>query len=449
MSCFLSAQIFRSHVLIVHWLPARWAPAPGFLGFVYLARFVDHARGAERKNVSSPVLQIRTPREVSASEPPRQEPFPLLSSGFRSFFFSAALAALVTVPIWLYVLQTGVAVPYWSATRFHAHEMIFGYTGAVIAGFLLTAGSHWTEIQVATGGRLLALNLLWLAGRVLPFVGAAPPWLVAVTDLAFFPALGLVLGLAMWRSKNRRNYFFVLLLALLSFANLLYHAEQWGESVPTGLGRGLGLFVVSFMILVMGGRVIPMFTRNATSNPKARNLPWLDRFSVGSFVLASLASLVPTPEVLLAMVWVLTGALNLARMVTWGTRRASAPLLWILHAGYASMGVSFVLYGLSAVQVIAQDAALHCLTFGGIGLLTLGMMARVSLGHSGRMLVAPGQVTLAFVLLSLGVVLRVSAPLLSPSLLSPLWMASGGMWTLAFLLLTVFGVPIWFRPRVD
>jgi len=327
--------------------------------------------------------------------------------------------------------------------------MLFGFTMAVVAGFLLTAGSNWTGRDVASGRALLLLALLWLAGRVAPLVPVFPGWVVAAVDLAFVPTLALVLGVALFETRSRRNYLFLVLLSVLFSANVLFHAENAGEGVRDGIGRDLALRMIALMILVVGGRVFPMFTRNATRVSSIRNVAALDRIAIGAALVATLLELAPVPRAVLAVTWIVAGLLNAVRMVSWGTRFARARLLWILHAGYFAAALSFVLQGLAYWGVVPPAAAVHCFTIGCIGLLTLGMMARVSLGHSGRLLVAPRSLGVAFATLTISAVVRVCGSIFYPMELVFSWHLSGVLWAAAFLLFLLFGTPIWFRPRAD
>jgi uncharacterized protein involved in response to NO len=258
-----------------------------------------------------------------------------------------------------------------------------------------------------------------------------------------------MLGRALWASKNQRNYVFVLVLVVLELSNLLYHLEVWGAHIPYGLGRDLALRMIALLILLVGGRTFPMFTRNATGNQRIKNVPWLDRLSIGLVLFATAAEGLRLSNSLLGSAWILAGVINLARLSTWGARSTKAPLLWVLHLGYFFVALSFVLEGCFRFGLVPQATALHCFTVGGVGLLTLGMMARVSLGHSGRMLVAPRTVVWAFVLLTAAALVRFLTPLLAPGYLTLSWTSSGILWTFAYLLFLLFGWPIWSKPRVD
>lgn len=380
---------------------------------------------------------------------------PILSIGFRPFFLLATSSALVLVPLWLWVLTHAGVSPYWTGTAWHSHEMIFGFTTAVVAGFLLTAASNWAQRRTASGSLLFGLAALWCAGRLVPLLPLWPE-LVAAVDLAFLPALWAVLGRALFAARSRRNYGLLALLAALFLANGAMHAEQLhlhGFHVPLMAGPAAGqrwaLWVVAGMVLVVGGRVIPMFTRNATGRPEVRKVAALDGAALVSFFVAVGADVLGVATTIGAMLWLAASALHLARMLTWGSRHARAPLLWVLHVGYAATAASFALEGLSQLGYVPSTAALHLFTVGGIGLLTSGMMARVSLGHSGRHLVVPRSVAVAFGLLTLAAAVRVFVPWYSPAAASLGWMLSGALWASAFALLLHFGVPIWFSPRAD
>jgi uncharacterized protein involved in response to NO len=335
--------------------------------------------------------------------------------------------------------------------------MLFGFTSAVIAGFLLTAGANWTNRAVTTPRSLAFLLLVWLLGRVVFFVPGLPPALVATVDLAFLPCVALVLSRAFIAAKSRRNFPFLAMLTLMTLANALIHAEalqgigstaQQSWPLPYHIGQNLALFVITLMMLVMGGRVIPMFTRNATK-ASVEATSRLDRVGLALFLFTVALDLMQISGHLVAGLWLLCGAVQLARMRYWGTLHAKAPLLWILHWGHAAIGGSFVLYGLAKWSLVPAAAATHLLTVGGIGGLCLGMMTRVSIGNSGRMLIAPKSMSLSFYLLALTTLVRVFVPIFSPQWTVLSYQVSGASWTVAFLLLLTFGMPIWWKPRAD
>lgn len=384
----------------------------------------------------------------------------ILSIGFRPFFLLATLGALLWVPLWLLLLSgTGSALgiarsSHMPATILHAHEMLFGFAVAVIAGFLLTAGANWAGRPTTTGKSLALLVGLFLAGRFCLLTNALPPLYVALIDVAFLPVLGATLLVPLIQSGSTRNFQFVVMLLVLTAANALMHAGTSPEFVElTGLtsqtGSTLALRAITLMILVMGGRVIPLFTRNATKQLNIEQRPWVDHLAIGAFLLAAVLDLFLGATKLVGVLFLLASGTHFLRMSTWGTRRAKAPLLWILHAGYGAVALSLALEGLAAWGLLSKTAALHLLTVGGISGLCLGMMTRVSLGHSGRMLSAPRTMSVAFALLMGAAFVRVLGPVFTPFWLTGSYYVSGALFTAAFALLLHFGVPIWFFPRVD
>lgn len=405
-------------------------------------------------------MEVRQSLLARTASVPLEDPatHALLSIGFRPFFLLAALCAIFWVPLWL-LLLSGMDADLIGAGTFapaalHGHEMIFGFTVAVISGFLLTAGANWTGRPTTNGKSLAGLTLLWLAGRVCMLSPAIPSTIAALVDLSFLPILAAVLGRSLVLANSRRNFAFLLMLLMLTLANALTHAENSEEfRLLTGVlpqtGTTLGLRIVTLMMLVMGGRVIPMFTKNATRRSEIHASPWLERWAISSFVLAASVDILWRHSTLGALLLIGTGLVQFLRMRTWGTRHAKDPLLWILHGSFLFIASSLVLDGLGALGLVSRDMGRHLLTVGGIGGLCLGMMTRVSLGHSGRMLKAPTKMTVAFFLILAAGIIRASSPMLTGSVQSFSYQASGILWTLSFIVFLIFGFPIWTKPRVD
>ena len=381
---------------------------------------------------------------------------PVLAKGFRPFFLLAALYATVMMPLWLAVLN-GRATPstYLQPSVWHAHEMTWGFVSAVVAGFLLTAVGNWTKRETATGAPLAGLGLLWVAGRVaMLFSGALPRGVPAAVDLAFLPALALVLARPLLAAKNRRNLVVVAIVAALFGANAVVHLEALAV-LPWGSGRRATLISVDLillLILIIGGRTFPMFTRNATGVATIRNIPWLDRTCIGTMtVLMVVETFIPAGERAIAILAGIVGLLAAARAIHWGARYSLRdPLLWVLHAGYAWLVVGLLLRAAAGVfGLLPGSVATHALTVGAIGTLTLGMMARVSLGHTGRVLVAPSPVFAACVAITLAALARVLVPWLAPAQYAVGLFAAGVLWVLAFAVFLVAYAPMLLRPRVD
>ncbi|TXD32229.1 NnrS family protein [Lujinxingia vulgaris] len=392
-------------------------------------------------------------------------PHPLWACGFRPFFLVAAIFAVVAVPWWATIFARGLSVATgWSALSWHGHEMIFGFALAVIAGFLLTAVQNWTKGVTAQGPWLMALVALWVAGRVAMSGVWEPGILGAILDLSFVPALAVAIGRPLRATKNRRNYAFVAMLGALFVMNLLMHLASLGA--PVG-GERLWLLasldLVVVMMLVVGGRVIPMFTSNATG-VAVRKPTWLEKALV-TFVGLSIASQIALGLGAQSLRWVaiassaLAGVAVIARMVGWGTRATlKVPLLWVLHAGHAWIGVGFLLRAAAYLwPQVSSAMATHAITVGAVGMLTLGMMARVALGHTGRPLKAHASLGWAFALLGVAALGRTFLPMIAPALLAGAWPGyyvgfvsfSAALWAVAFLIYAVVYLPVLTRPRVD
>jgi len=371
--------------------------------------------------------------------------------GFRPFFLAAGVYAVLMMGLWLLVLRGQLDIGEMSPFVWHGHEMLFGFTVAVIAGFLLTAAQNWTGIRTPSGLPLAALFLLWLAGRASFLVPGLRPCLVATIDLAFLPVLALALALPILKAKQLHNYPFPIMLLVLTAANVLVHGDALGWTPGTAsLGLHLATYVVVTMIVVMGGRVIPSFTDNKlrTRARRWKSIEWLVPVSTLG---ALIAALIAPDSLVTALLAALAATVHIIRLAGWYTSKYwSVPLLWILHLGYAWVALGFALLALSAAGIAATAvSSLHAFTAGGIGVLTLGMMARVSLGHSGRMLDPAPIMTRAFVAINLAALIRVALPLLFPGVYMQIMAAAGLMWITAFGLFVAVYAPMLLRPRVD
>lgn len=377
----------------------------------------------------------------------------LFALGFRPFFLMAGLFAVVLMGVWstAFVTNHALATTY-GVVGWHSHEMIFGYTAAVIAGFLLTAVGNWTGMRTTSEAPLAGLSALWLAGRVAPFFpDGIPPWLVALLDLLFLPALALAVAIPLVRSGQRRNLFFISLLGAFALANLLVHLEVLGFA--EGFARAgifLGLDLIILLIVIMGGRVIPFFTERALSGVSPRRRPWVEWLSIASVIAFIFAELFFPDSILVAVTAGLAAASNALRLSGWYTERFwSVPLLWVLHLGYAWIVAGFCLKTLAAVGWVSPQLTIHAFTVGGIGVLTLGMMARVSLGHTGRVLQASKAMAIGFALINLAAAARGIAPIFFINWLPQLVALAGGLWILSFAIFLEAYVPILISPRID
>jgi uncharacterized protein involved in response to NO len=362
----------------------------------------------------------------------------ILSYGFRPFFLSGALWAAIAVALWLPMLSGRLALPSaFSPIEWHVHELVFGYVPAVIAGFLLTAVPNWTGRLPVVGTPLLLLFLTWAAGRIAMLISL---WIGAgisvAIDLAFLAALGLVVAREIIAGNNTRNLKVLAVVALLLVGNGLFHLEA-AARIGNGHGTRLGIAAIVMLIMLIGGRIIPSFTRNWLSRRGPGRLPApFDRFDIAAMTASgvALASWVilpqATPTALLALP---ACALNVTRLYRWaGERTAAEPLVLILHVAYAFVPIGFLLLalGILAPSLVVRTGALHGWTAGAIGLMTLAVMTRASLGHAGRPLTARRPIQLIYIAALMAALARIAAAF--GVLHEPMLHLSATMWVLAF-----------------
>lgn len=345
----------------------------------------------------------------SQNTPPAVPSFPqLFDYPFRIFFLSLAALALLAVPLWVLVVTGSLELPLaMPALHWHQHEMLFGFLSAAIAGFLLTAVCVWTGTERTHGVRLLMLWLVWLAGRLLLATGATlPELLVQLVNLAFLPLVILDAG---WRVRQARQLRQVPLLAVL----VLLWLMQLGfvATLDTRFSHG-ALVMAMALIGIIGGRITPAFSANwlrqrGLEATDVRVFPLLDMVSLISLI-ALMASLVAGFDLVSGVLAVAAGIIMAVRLAGWrGWRFRSEPLLWILHLSMLWVPVALFLLAGTLLAGWSSSAWSHAAGTGAIGTLILGVIARVSLGHTGRPLVLPGGMVAAFVLIHLAALIRV------------------------------------------
>ena len=317
------------------------------------------------------------------------------------------------------------------------------------AGFLLTAVRAWTNEPTPSGVPLMALVALWICGRVLVLTSFGMAG--AVVNAAFPVAVAVVIGIPLLRSRNVRNYFFVGLLVLMGVLILAVHlALQEHFQLSPRLGLQLALDVVLLIMVVMGGRVIPMFTNNGVPGVNATRHALVEKFALGTVILLFAADLLQLPQTVIAMIALISVLAHGVRLYLWKPWRTLAtPLVWILHAAYAWIVVHLALRALSALELLAGSYATYALTVGAIGGLTLGMMTRTARGHTGRPLIADGFELTMFLLIQVAAVVRVFGGIASPRLYMVSVQLSALLWAAAFGLYAVRYWPILTRPRLD
>ena len=372
--------------------------------------------------------------------------YPLFSLGFRTFFLLAGFAALALLIIWQAITQGSIShSAYFTDTYWHAHEMLLGYTVAVISGFLLTAVSNWTGKITLQGEALFGLSLLWLYGRILPFyAGSLPDGLIALVDFAFLPVLIYVVANTLIRTKNYKNLLFVGLLMLLMLGNGLIHAQMLALCQNSAaIGIQIVIATIVLMILVIAGRVFPFFTEKGLKGILIPRNSLLDALAIGSAALLFTLQLFGISGTFLALTALITAILNGWRLASWFVFRIwFVPLLWVLYLGYGWLILGFIFTAFAEWKIILPSLALHAFTVGGIGVLTLGMMARVSLGHTGRVMKASNVITIAFVLMNIATLFRVILPAIIVSWSSVLIYISTLAWLAAFALFIFVYAPM-------
>lgn len=377
----------------------------------------------------------------------------LLSYGFRPFFLLGSLYAGLAILAWLPLFYGELELMTAFAPRdWHVHEMLYGYLPAVITGFLLTAVPNWTGRMPLQGTPLLTLVLLWAAGRLAVTTSAWIGWATAtVVDLAFLLAVTAALAREIVAGRNWRNLKVMIILSVLLAGNATFHVEAHWNGVAE-YGVRVGIAAVVLLIILVGGRVVPSFTRNWLTRQNPGRLPTsLNRFDVGSVVLAGAAmvawSLAPE-GVGTGAALILAGILHAARLSRWaGDRTWRDPLVFVLHVAYAFVPLGFLLVGASSFGWLSASAGIHAWTGGAFGGMTLAVMSRASLGHTGRALVASRAVQAVYVLVFAAALARICAAL-EPALAKGLLHIAGFAWAAAFLGFAAAYWPVFTQPRM-
>ena len=379
----------------------------------------------------------------------------LLTYGFRPFFLGAGLWAALIMVIWVLMLSGALILPTaFDAVSWHAHAFLFGYLSAIIAGFLLTAVPNWTGRLPIVGWSLGGLFALWVIGRVAVSVSLfLPPVLVAIADLAMPVALGLVLTREIVAGKNWRNLVVLAMLVVFTCASALFHWEAAQGLYPAqGYGVRLGLGAGVMMIAVIGGRIVPSFTRNWLVKQGASKLPTapMQRFDKIALLglLAALLGWVAMPDTMItALLLAVAGGLHLVRLTRWGGAQTGAePLVVILHIAYlfVPLGALALAAEIAIPGLAGLGAVQHLWMSGGIGLMTVAVMTRATLGHTGRTLRAGAGTVVIYAGVLLATLLRVAAGLW-PLFATELYWAAGAAWLIGFAGFVVFYGPLLLR----
>lgn len=373
----------------------------------------------------------------------------LFSAPFRPLFLAAALHGLVSIVLWGAFLAHGIgAIPALDPFLWHGHEMLTGFAGAIIGGFLLTASANWTGRPTTTPASLLLLVLLWLIGRLCSWVPAAPALPGLVADGGYWALVaGLVLRVVLL-NRNWRNLGFALLPLAFGAVDVTWHLDH-GAWLPDSGRPALwtGIDLLTLIMGAMGGRIIPFFTSRRLPDTPVRQYPWLERVAIAALLGALLVNLLARHSLPAATVMLIAGVLLLVRLSLWGSwQTRHEPLLWVLHLGYLWLGLGLLLRALAIFTGWLPEAtALHAITVGALGLLGYGMLCRVALGHTGRPLQAGRLLATGFALVLLATLLRLGIVAGLPARIA--WGGSACLWALAFALYLWRFVPILLKPR--
>ncbi|HOM11852.1 MAG TPA: NnrS family protein [Rubrivivax sp.] len=388
---------------------------------------------------------------MQLEEPPRAAPrgFALWQLGFRPFYLLASSFAALSIALWALQYAGLLGAAYLGGPMWHAHEMLFGFVLAVIVGFLLTAGRNWANQPTPTGAPLAALAALWLAARVLVLTPWG--WAAAAANVGFAWASAYALGRALWAGRSQRNYFFVGLLVLMGVASLAVHLQLLGVlELPGWVGINLALDVVLFIMAVMAGRVLPMFTNNGVPGAQARRDARVEKVALGSLLVLLAADLLPLPAWVIVVLCLVAAAAHLARWWLWEPwLTLRTPLVWVLHAAYLWIPLHLALRAAAALGWIIPSLATHALVAGAAGGLIIGMMTRTARGHTARPLKADRADVACYVLVLAAGAVRVFVPLVLPAWTLGAVLVSATLWSAGFALYAVVYGPRLWRPRLD
>lgn len=372
---------------------------------------------------------------------------------FRAGFLAAAIFAVLAMGRWLswllwpHTWQTSMPPNWW-----HAHEMTFGFAMPVIAGFLLTAVATWTSLPGTRGWRLQLLFGLWLAARLILWL--APQWAVLawLAEMLFIAFIAVELGQRVWARRQWHNMLFLPMLLILMLLNSASYHYLEQAIMSTRLHYG-AVWMITVFIVIIGGRVIPLFTASRLGLKIAPLPAWLEYLAIGSVIVIGLVTaFVPPQEPAgwLTALCLAAGGLHLYRLGHWqGWKTMGVPLLWSMHLSYACIPLALLGMAFVGTDPVAGKNIIHLLAIGAIGGMIIAMMSRVSLGHTGRTLDVPRYLAAAFALVFLAAIVRALLPIITASLTTLSWRISAVLWMLAFGLFLYRYLPVLTRPRVD
>jgi uncharacterized protein involved in response to NO len=371
--------------------------------------------------------------------------YPLFAMGFRVFFALAGLSALALIAVWNRISNGALHIDnYFPLALWHAHEMLLGFTSAVLAGILLTALKNTSKSAVINSDQLAVLSFVWIYGRVVPFYSdLLPDILIAGVDFAFLPLLAFWLIKPILNIGSFKYFGYLLLVLAMAVGNALIHAQVLGFTVLSAdLGVNLQIALIVIGLVFSAGWVLPSVMERSLSGVIYIQNPLLDVVAVASSIVAFICLILDVTGFLLALTALIALVINAARLATWFDRRILfVPLLWVLYLGYAWLILGFGLLVLAAYQVVTVSLALHAFAVGGIAAISLGLMSRLALGQAGRALKASNVMAIAFILINIAAVFLVLLPAVLPDWYSSFVVISSYSWLAAFSLFVVYYAP--------
>ena len=380
---------------------------------------------------------------------------PVLRLGFRPFFLGAGFYALVAISLWalIYGYDYNPALMGLTPAIWHAHEMLFGYALAVVAGFLLTAIKNWTGLQTIRGAGLLLMFMLWLIARLLSLnIVDVPLLIMSIFDLSFMLMLVVATAYPVFKAKQYAQLGIISKVVLMLVSNALFYLGALGV-LEQGMHWGLysGMYMIIALLLVMARRVIPFFIEKGTGGVKVRNWKWVDHTSLVLLLLLWAADVFTPYKTAASAIAAASFVVHTIRLAGWYTNSLwNKPLLWVLYLAYGFVVIGFLLKAAELWFTVMPFLYVHALTYGGIGIMTVGMMSRVILGHTGRNVFEPPAIlSWCFALMVGGAVVRVLIPLFAMDHYA-LWITvSQLLWLAAFLVFMIVYAPMLVKTRVD
>jgi uncharacterized protein involved in response to NO len=381
--------------------------------------------------------------------------FALFNLGFRPFFLGASIFSVVSVLLWMgvFVFQLPLQFKEINMTQWHAHEMVYGYSLAVISGFLLTAVKNWTGEQTLHGLGLLGLFLLWVIARILFLFGTSFIFIAAAFDMLFMLSLISALASPIIKVRQWKQLAILTKIVLLTIGNGLFYLGAAGL-IERGIYWGIygGLLMIIALILTLGRRVIPLFIEGGVGYPvQLVNHKWIDRSSLVLLLAFFIFFVFVGNRQISVAISLALFVITTIRLYGWHTPGIwKKPLLWSLFISFIFIDAGFLLFAMSELLVIPTMLAFHAFSYGGIGIVTLGMMSRVSLGHTGRNIQSPPRIlTLSFILLLVGGVCRVFLPIVDMNHYVTWILLSQILWVVAYLIFVIAYAHILIKPRID